>query len=322
MTTSFHAMGLAQSSALNLSPIMLGCNRLGAQIDPVTSERLLGEAADCGVTTFDTAPHYGGGASEEIVGGFLRTSRADFIVSTKFGYDSRGVEGSLPATDSGSPRYIRTSLEASLRRLGTDYIDLYNYHVMDQVTPIEETLGALNDLIAEGKIRELGACSIPAWRYIDAQWTAHLLGMNGFSYIHHEYNLINRSVEKDIVPALERGKSRMIAFFPLAAGLLTGKYHSMVDVPAGSRFEQDARHRGQFLTDRNLCVVKRLHECVVDWGRPLHDIALNWLASRPTVAGMVCGVSAPNQIRQSVQALATPLCDDEIAVLAKVWESA
>ncbi|MBD9597309.1 aldo/keto reductase [Ensifer sp. ENS05] len=315
MTTSTSAMDTTSSRALKLPPIMLGCNRLGAEIDVASSVRLLSEAEDCGVTTFDTAQHYTDGASEEIVGRFLRRTRGRFIVSTKFGYDAGGLGKSVPAVNSGSPKYIRASLEASLKRLATDYVDLYNYHVMDEVTPIEETLGALNDLIVEGKIRELGGCSMPAWRYIDAQWSARVIGAKGFAYVHYEYNLLNRGVEREVVPALLRGQSSMIAFFPLAAGLLTGKYASKGCIPTGSRFERDSRHRQQFLTDGNLDIITRLQDVVSNLGRPLGEVALNWLASRPSVASMVCGVSAPSQLRQSVQALEMPLSGDELDLL-------
>lgn len=311
------ALSEAPAAVPHISPIVLGCNRLGAQLDPAMSERILGEAADCGVTTFDTAQHYAEGASEEIVGKFIRKSRANFLVSTKFGYNSRGSSPAVPDPKSGSQSYIRASLEASLRRLGTDYVDLYNYHVIDAATPIEETLGVLNDMVKEGKIRALGGCSFPAWRYIDAQWCARAHGLRGFSYVHYEYNLINRRIEKDVLPAIVRGGSSIVAFFPLAAGLLTGKYRSRDELPPGSRFSQNSLHRQQFLTDGNLDLAMALQEMASEIGRSLQDVSLNWLATQSSVAGMVCGVSSLGQIRESVAALAKPLSEDELGAVAK-----
>ncbi len=222
------------SSGLMVSTIGLGTNAFGSRIDADRSRAVVDAALDAGITLFDTADTYGVGASEEVLGAALGKRRDDVVLATKFGMDMQGANG----PDWGaraSRRYVRRAVEASLRRLGTDHIDLYQLHQPDLVTPIHETLEAMTELVDEGKVRYLGCSNFAAWEVVDAHWTARTAGLRSFVSAQNEYSLYNRAAEEELVPALSRLGMSLIAYFPLAYGLLTGKYRRGEDAPEGSR---------------------------------------------------------------------------------------
>ena len=225
-------------SGLMVSTIGLGTNAFGSRIDEQQSRTVVDAALDAGVTLFDTSDTYGTGASEEVLGRALGTRRDDVVLATKFGMDMGGANG----PDWGaraSRRYVRRAVEASLRRLGTDHIDLYQLHQPDLVTPVEETLEALTELVTEGKVRYVGCSNFAAWEVVDAHWTATTAGLRPFVSAQNEYSLYNRAAEEELLPALSHLGMSLIAYFPLAYGLLTGKYRRGEDAPAGSRLGAD-----------------------------------------------------------------------------------
>src|SRR3954466_15798334 len=218
-------------SGLMVSVVGLGCNAFGSRIDADRTQRVVDAALDAGITLFDTADTYGGGESEELLGRALGTRRDDVVVATKFGMDMEGANG----RDWGaraSRRYVRRAVEASLRRLGTDRIDLYQLHQPDLVTPISETLETLSELVAEGKVRYVGCSNFAAWEVVDAHWTAASAGLRPFVSAQNEYSLYNRAAEEELIPALLHVRMSLIAYFPLAYGLLTGKYRRGQEAPA------------------------------------------------------------------------------------------
>ena len=230
-------------SGLMVSSVGLGTNAFGTRIDAEQTQAVVDAAIDAGITLFDTSDTYGVGASEELLGRALGSRRDDVVVATKFGMDMGGANG----PDWGaraSRRYVRRAVEASLRRLGTDHIDLYQLHQPDLVTPIAETLEALTELVTEGKVRYLGCSNFAAWEVVDAHWTAARGGLCPFVSAQNEYSLYNRAAEEELIPALEHLGVGLIAYFPLAYGLLTGKYRRGEPAPAGSRLgAQNQAHR-------------------------------------------------------------------------------
>ncbi len=226
-------------SGLMVSVVGVGCNAFGARIDEDQTKAVVDAAIEQGITLFDTADSYGDGASEELLGRALGTRRESVLVATKFGMGDHDAEH---FGAHGSRRYVRRAVEASLRRLGTDYIDLYQLHRPDPITPIDETLDAMSDLVTEGKVRYLGSSNLSAWQVADADWVARTAGYHRFVSAQNEYSLYNRSAEDELLPACERFGIGLLPYFPLAYGLLTGKYRRGEAAPAGSRLE--ARRSG------------------------------------------------------------------------------
>lgn len=224
------------TSGLVVSTVGLGCNSFGATLPPDDVPRVVGEAIEAGITLFDTADTYGPepGVGEELLGGALRGRRDEVVVATKFGMDAGGLNGEDFGVR-GSRRYIRRAVEGSLRRLGTDHIDLYQLHRPDPVTPLEETLGALDELVREGKVLYLGCSQVSGWQLVDADWTAQAAGLSRFISVQNEYNLLSRGIEAEVVPAAAHVGAGILPYFPLASGLLTGKYRRDTAAPEGSR---------------------------------------------------------------------------------------
>ncbi|CAN5345366.1 hypothetical protein BH18ACT9_BH18ACT9_19080 [soil metagenome] len=229
-------------SGLMVSAVGLGCNAFGTRIAREQTQAVVDAALDAGVTLFDTADSYGRGASEELLGAALGTRRDDVVVATKFGMDMGGANG----PDWGaraSRRYVRRAVEASLRRLGTDHIDLYQIHQLDLVTPMEETVDAMYELVDEGKVRYVGCSNFSAWQVVEAHWVATSRGRRGFISAQNEYSLYNRAAEEELVPALAHLGMSLLPYFPLAYGLLTGKYRRGHEAPAGSRLSAEGQSR-------------------------------------------------------------------------------
>jgi aryl-alcohol dehydrogenase-like predicted oxidoreductase len=285
-------------SGLVVSVVGLGCNNFGGRLDAERTRLVVEAALDAGITLFDTADVYGSqGGSEEQLGQVLRERRDEVVLATKFGLDMRGVNGADHG-GRGSRRYIRRAIEGSLRRLRTDHVDLYQYHEPDGVTPIEETLAALGELVAEGKVRYIGCSNFAAWQVVEADWAARRHGHERFISAQNGYSLLDRSVEHELVPACERYGLGILPFFPLANGLLTGKYRRGEPAAAGTRLASWSEKLEAADFDR----IERLEEFAAAAGRSLLDLAVGGLADRPGVTSVIAGATSPEQVRANVRA--------------------
>ncbi|HVX19966.1 MAG TPA: aldo/keto reductase [Acidimicrobiales bacterium] len=309
-------------SGLVVSALGLGCNNFSARVDQAGATAIVDACFDAGVTFFDTADAYGD--SEVLLGRALRGRRDDAVVATKFGLDLRGRLG--PSWRArGSRSYVRRAVESSLRRLGTDHIDLFQQHVPDPATPLEETLSALDELVHEGKVRYVGCSNLPAWRLADAHWTAVRAGLTPFTCSQNRYHLLDRAVEADLVPACRHFGLGLIAYFPLANGLLTGKYRPGAPLPAGARLTDNAvpwrvhrPDRPAELSDDNLARVDRLQRFAADRGLSVLQLALGGLLARPGVSTAIAGATSPEQVRANADAAAWAAGDP--AVHRQLWQ--
>lgn len=298
------------ASGLQVSVVGLGCNNFGGRIDLEASRRVVHKALDLGITLFDTADIYGErGGSETCLGQILGDRRKDIVLATKFGMPMDAAE----TLKGASRRYIMAAVEASLRRLRTDWIDLYQLHRPDPQTPIEETLRALDDLIRQGKVRYIGCSNLAGWQVVEAQWTARHLGLNAFVSGQDEYSLVARGIERDLLPAMQACGLGLLPFFPLASGLLTGKYQRHAPLPAGTRLANTQRLADRYLTDANWRIVDQLLPFCAGRGRSLLELAFSWLAAQPQVASVIAGATKPEQVEQNVAAVGWRLGPDDMA---------
>jgi aryl-alcohol dehydrogenase-like predicted oxidoreductase len=300
--------------SLDVSVVGLGCNNFGMRIDEAQTEAVVDACLEAGINLFDTADVYGGrGKSEEFLGKALGSRRDEVVVATKFGA-AMSDDGTMGG---GSPGYIRKAVEASLERLGTDRIDLYQHHVPDRDTPFDETLGALNELVKEGKVREIG-CSNYAGKHIDkCTGIARDAGQAQFVTAQNNYSLLERSLEGDVDAACERNGMSILPYFPLASGLLTGKYASKDDRPEGTRITMMAQAMPEraegVLTDENFRIIDSLREFAAERGHTLLELAMSWLASKPVIASVIAGATSPEQVRSNVDSVSWKLSDQEMA---------
>ncbi|HEY2230974.1 MAG TPA: aldo/keto reductase [Xanthobacteraceae bacterium] len=298
------------TSGLQVSAVGLGCNNFGGRIGPEESRAVVHKALDLGITLFDTADSYGNrGGSEEALGQILGEHRKHIVLATKFGLpmdEARILSGA-------SRRYIMHAVEASLRRLRTDWIDLYQLHTPDPKTPIEETLRALDDLIRHGKVRYVGNSNFAGWEVVDAHWTAHDRNLHRFVSCQNEYSLLKRDIEAELVPAVQACGLGLLPYFPLAAGLLTGKYQRQAPPPPGTRFARMTGLAERYLTPANWAILERLEELCARRGHGLLELAFSWLASRPCVASVIAGATKPEQVEQNVRAVGWALTPEDLA---------
>lgn len=297
-------------SGLMVSRLGVGCNAFGARTDADEVRGIVDAALEAGITLFDTADVYNTGASEELLGAALKGRREQAIVATKFGMDMGGANGPDFGVR-GSRRYIRIAVEASLRRLGTDYIDLYQFHTPDRITPLAETLETLSDLVSEGKVRYIGCSNMRAWEVVDAHWLSETSGFSQFISAQNEYSLYNRSAEDELAPACEALGMSILPYFPLAYGLLTGKYKRGEAAPSGSRLEQQSSR----LENADFDKVEALQAFADDRGISLLSVAIAGLAAQPAVASVISGVSRVSQIASNVEAFAWQPTDDDLDAL-------
>ncbi len=300
-------------SGLTVSAVGLGCNNFGRRLDQDATTAVVRQALESGVTLFDTADIYGVGASEELLGVALGSERENVVVATKFGMDMQGSNGPDWGVR-GSRRYIRKAVEASLRRLGTDWIDLYQMHRPDPLTPIEETLAALGELVREGKVRYLGSSNFTGWQVVDADWTARAAGTERFISAQNEYSLLEREVEEEVVPACEHVGVGLLPFFPLASGLLTGKYRRGEPAPEGTRLAgQDGR-----LAEADWDTLGRLEAYAAERGIRMIDVAIGGLAAQPGVASVIAGATKVEQVRLNVDAGSWEPSAEDLVVLDEI----
>ena len=302
-------------SGLRVSAIGLGCNNFGGRSGMEETRAVIHKALDLGITFFDTADTYGEmGGSETLMGQILGDDRTRIVLATKFAnpMDTAGVKRGT------SRHYIMNAVEDSLRRLRTDWIDLYQVHNPDPRTPIEETLRALDDLIRQGKVRYIGCSNFPAWQVVEAQWTARSNGLNGFVSCQDEYSLIHRAPEGGLMPAMRKYGLGLIPYAPLASGLLTGKYRRNMPLPAGTRLANTERLAERFLTERNWRISEGLADFVAARGRSMLELAFSWLLAQSPVASVIAGATKPDQLEQNVKAGDWQLSADDLAEIERI----
>jgi aryl-alcohol dehydrogenase-like predicted oxidoreductase len=290
--------------SLNVSVIGLGCNNFGRRLDADRTAAVVRTALDAGITFFDTADIYGETKSEEFLGRALGKRRGDVVVATKFG---------MPVDErrrGAKPEYIRRAAEDSLRRLGTDRIDLYQIHQPDPETPIGDTLSVLNELVIAGKVREIG-CSNFSADQLRAAENAVRTGAARFVSVQNEYSLLHREPEDDVIPECLRAGIAFIPYFPLASGLLTGKYRRGRPAPEGSRLQ--SRFETEPFTDERLALVESLLQYATSRGRTLLELAVSWLVMRPAVASAIIGATSSEQVKSNVAAGGWRLTEGELA---------
>ncbi len=298
------------TSGLRVSAIGLGCNNFGARIDFEATKAVIHKAFDCGITLFDTADAYGErGGSETCMGQILGEKRKEIVLATKFGIpmDDAGVKAGA------SRRYIMQAIEDSLRRLRTDWIDLYQLHQPDPRTPIAETLRALDDLVRQGKVRYIGCSNLPAWQVVEAQWTARTEHLHAFVSCQDEYSLLVRGIEKELIPAATKYDLGLLPYFPLASGLLTGKYRRNAPMPEGARLTKTKRLADRYMTDANWPVVEKLQAFCEARGKTMLELAFSWLLAQKPVASVIAGATRPEQVEQNVKAGTWQLTADDLA---------
>ncbi|MCB5181318.1 aldo/keto reductase [Streptomyces antimicrobicus] len=303
------------SSGLQVSAVGLGCNNFGGRLDARATRAVVDAALDAGVTLFDTADIYGGrGGSESHLGQALKGRRDQVVLATKFGYD--GVDmGYGPAAGSrGSRAYVRRAVEASLRRLDTDHIDLYQLHSPDPATPVAETLAALTELVQEGKVRYIGHSNFSGWQLAEAAHVAREQGSVPFVSAQNHWSLLERGAEQELVPAAVHYGLGVLPYFPLANGLLTGKIRRGAPVPAGSRLEG----RDAYLTEERLDTVEALAALAEKHGRSLLELAIGWLSARPGCASVIAGATSAEQVRANAAVADRPLDAELLAEIEDI----
>jgi aryl-alcohol dehydrogenase-like predicted oxidoreductase len=303
------------NSALEVSVVGLGGNNFGGRIDFDASQRVVDKAIELGVNLIDTADSYGNrGGSEEWLGKILGEKRKRIVLATKFGLpmDERGkLQGA-------SRRYIMHAAEASLKRLRTDWIDLYQLHRPDPETPIEDTLRALDDLIRDGKVRFIGCSNLSAKQVVDAQATARRHALTAFVSAQDEYSLLVRDIERELVAAAKAHGMGVLPYFPLASGLLTGKYRRGAPLPQRSRRAKNPRHAGEFINERNWRIVEELAAFAAQRGHSMLELALSWLLRDGVVASVIAGATTPEQVEQNIGAAGWTLSAEDLIEIDRI----
>jgi aryl-alcohol dehydrogenase-like predicted oxidoreductase len=303
------------NSGLQVSLAGLGCNNFGMRIDTEQTRTVVHRALDEGITLFDTADIYGNrGQSEEMLGKALGTRRNEIVLASKFGM----AMGDGPYNTGGSRRYIMAACEASLKRLGTDHIDLYQIHQPDPHTPEEETLAALETLVQSGKVRYLGHSNYSGWQTANAAWIAKTRGWTPYVSAQNHYNLLNREIEKDLMPACREFGVGILPYFPLASGFLTGKYRRGEEPAQGTRFAAMRRLADPLMTEANFKKIESLDEFARGHGHTLTELAVGWLATQPEISSVISGATTPEQVKENAKAIGWRLTWEEMAEVHKL----
>lgn len=303
------------TSGLKVSTLGIGCNNFGGRLDYAKSEAVVHAALDHGVTHFDTADVYpmgDGGASEKHLGKALGARRENAVIASKFGLPMKEGQG-------GSRRYIMQAVEASLKRLDTDWIDLLYFHTPDADTPIDETLRAMDDLITSGKVNYIASSNFAPWQTVEAHYVARELGTNRFIATQEQYSLLTRNVEEETIPLCQKYGVGLIPFFPLESGVLSGKYKVGEALPAGSRLDISKPLADKFLNDGNLKIAAKLAEIAKAEGKELIDLAFAWLLRNKVVPSVIAGASTPEQVARNAEAVAWQMSDEQVAATAEAF---
>ena len=299
------------STGLRVSTVGLGTNNFGFRMDEESSIRVAKFAVDQGINFFDTANMYGRGLSEERIGKALKGIRKDIIIGTKV-----GMAMGDGTNDIGASRYhIMQQVEDSLRLLQTDYIDLYQIHRPDPNTPIEETLRTLDDLVHQGKVRYIGGSNYNGWQTAEAVLKARSLGLAEFVTMQPEYNMLNRSIETELLPFCDKYNIGILPYYPLASGFLTGKYLQGQEAPEGTRLAGNERAKENTLTDNNFSILSKLSKFAEDRGHPMVELAIAWLLAKPAVSSVIAGATKEEQVTANVKASDWDLTESEMEEL-------
>jgi aryl-alcohol dehydrogenase-like predicted oxidoreductase len=303
------------ASGLKVSQIGLGCNNFGLRMPIEDARAVIHKALDLGVTMFDTADVYGNkGGSETALGKYLGERRKDVVIATKFG-NPMDAAGSLRGA---SRRYVVRAVEASLKRLNTDWIDVYQLHRPDPETPVEETLRALDDLVRQGKIRHYGCSGAAAWQLVEMHWTARQHNLHRLVCGELEYSLLHRDPEREHVPAMTVHGIGLLPYYPLAGGFLTGKYKHGDAMPEGGRLTRFQRYAQRFMTQANWTCVENLQAFGKARGHSLLDVAIGWLAAQPVVSSVIAGATKPEQVELNVSAAQWQLSAQDLAEIDRL----
>lgn len=298
---------------LSVSAVGLGCNNFGRRLDAAATREVVSAALDAGIDFFDTADVYGEGQSEAFLGQALRGRRSRAIVATKFGAPGSSPDG----TARGSATWVRTAVAHSLKRLGMDHIDHYQLHFPDPEVPVAETLGALHELVQEGKLREIGCSNFGSTRLREADAAARAGGLTPFRTVQNRYSILHREPDAKVVPACRELGIGLLPYFPLESGLLSGKVHKREPLPEGTRLAaMPEDQRARFLAADTLDRMERLREYASAHGRSLLELAVSWLASSPVVASVIAGATRPEQVAANARAGGWKLSEEERAEVA------
>jgi aryl-alcohol dehydrogenase-like predicted oxidoreductase len=302
------------NSGLQVSVVGLGTNQMGNRVDAAGTAAIVGKCIDMGITFIDTADSYGRGLSEEYLGAALKPHRRDVVIATK----SAVQMGEGPYWSGASRKYIMNAVEDCLRRLDTDYIDLYYMHRWDPRTPIEETLRTLEDLVSSGKVRYIGNSNYTGWQVVEAAWTSKSEHLEPFVCAQNAYNLLNREVERELVPACNKYGLSIIPFSPLAGGFLTGKYRPDEPAPEGARLSGNSPQAARILTEGNYASLLKLEKFAEDRGHTMTELAFSWLASQPHVASVIAGATRPEQIEENARAADWKLMAEDLQEIDEI----
>jgi aryl-alcohol dehydrogenase-like predicted oxidoreductase len=302
------------NSGLKVSVVGIGCNNFGVRADFAQTRAVVAQALEEGITLFDTADVYGNQKSEELLAQALGSRRHEVIIATKFGSPT----GPGPYQRGASRGYILRAVESSLRRLGTDYIDLYQIHQPDPYTPEQETLEALTDLVRSGKVRYLGCSNYAGWRLAESIHLAREGGLGSYISAQNEYSLLKRDIEAELIPACRHYQVGILPYFPLASGVLTGKYRRGAEPPADTRIGKAPALRQRMMNDANLVIVEKLTEFTRRQGHSMLELAMSWLACQPQVTSVIAGAMSAEQVRQNANSAGWRLSADELAEIDRI----
>ena len=306
-------------TGLEVSTIGLGTNNFGGRIDFEATKKVLHQTMEEGINFLDCANTYGSGKSEEFIGQVLgKEHRQEMIIATKVGNGPMGGPPPGPNQKGGTRHHIMTQVDLSLKRLDTDYIDLYYMHRWDPATPIEATMRALDDLVHSGKVRYLGCSNYTAWQMVEAIWTAKAQNLYNYCCVQPEYSLVVRDVERELVPATQRYGMSLIPFFPLASGFLTGKYSQGEEPPEGTRFAGSPNMGNRYFNDDNWSLLGKLQSFAGERGHSVAELAFSWLLGNPVVPSVIAGATKPEQVTANAQAAGWQLSDDEMAEIREM----
>ncbi len=307
------------NSGLQVSVVGLGCNNFGGRVDQAGTKAVIDQCVEDGITFFDTADIYGGGKSEEFMGPALKPHRRDVVIATK----AAGSMGEGPYWRGASRKYLMEAVDASLRRLDTDYIDLFQVHFPDAKTPIEETLSALDDIVKSGKVRYIGNSNFAAWQVVEADWVARTEHLTRFVGAQNEYSLLQRKIEPELAPACLKYGLGLLPFFPLASGFLTGKYRPNEAPPEGTRLANpNSPFAARVLNEGNFDMLVKLEKFAEDRGHTMIELAFSWLASKPFVSSVIAGATKPEQVTQNAKAADWKLTEEEFAEVDEIMGNA
>jgi aryl-alcohol dehydrogenase-like predicted oxidoreductase len=303
------------NSGLIVSAVGLGCNNFGGRVDAQRTGEVIGKCIDMGITLFDTADLYGRGKSEEFMAPHLKAHRHDIVIATK----SVGPMGEGPYWRGANRKYLMDALDACLTRLETDYIDLYQMHMVDARTPIDETLRTLDDMVRSGKVRYIGCSNYSGWQLVESMWTSKTEHVEHFVSAQNQYSLLERAIETELVPAASKYGVGILPYFPLASGFLTGKYKKDQDLPEGARLSAPNNpFGGRIMTDANYAKLEALEDFATNRGHSMVELAISWLASKPYVGSVIAGATRPEQVEENAKAADWKLTDEEFKQIDEI----